>query len=79
MSETLSINPGGERQRPGRTKQLEGLRECNADLTDGDVVQDMGKCNAAYCGDDKDQVNVLSHMKRSANFSERASEREQER
>src|SRR6266581_6127370 len=67
VSEALSINPGGERQRAGGTEQLEGLRECNADLTDGDVVQDMSKRNAAYCGDDKDQVNMQSHVKRSPN------------
>jgi hypothetical protein len=76
VSETFPKNPGGERQRAGGTEQLERLRESNADLADGDVVQDMGKRNAAHRRDDKSEINMQSHVKRSVDLSERASKRE---
>jgi len=78
VSETFTKNPGGERQRAGRTEKLEGLRERYANLADGNVVQDMGKGNASYGRKDQNEVSVRSRMKRSGDLSKRAGERKQQ-
>jgi hypothetical protein len=76
VSETFAKNPGGECQCAGGTKKLERLRERNTDLVDGHVVQDMCERNAANGRDNKNEVNVPSRMKRSANFAKHTGERE---
>jgi hypothetical protein len=43
VSETLSINPGGERQRASGAEQLERLGEATPILADGDVIKLHGQ------------------------------------
>src|SRR6266404_5945772 len=76
VSETFAKNPGGECQRAGGTKELERLSERNTDLVDGHVVQDMCERNAANGRDDKNEINVPSRVKGSANFAKHTGERE---
>src|SRR6266496_4108419 len=78
VSQTFTINPGGERQRAGGTEKLEGLRERYANLADGNVVQDMCERNASHGREDQNEVSVRSGVKRSADLSKRAGERKQQ-
>ena len=56
--ETLVKNPGRKRERAERAEQLQGLRKRDADLADGDVVEDMRERDAEHRGDDQDPVDV---------------------
>ena len=58
IGEALAKNPRGEGERAGGTKQLERLRECDADLLDSDVIQDVRQGDAAHGGNDEDEIHI---------------------
>ena len=78
VSETFAVNPGGESHCTGGTEKLKRLGERYANLSDCYIVKDMRQRNAAHGGDDQNEVNVRSCVKRSANFSKRERERKQQ-
>ena len=77
VTEAFTVDPCGEPHRTRRTEKLEGLRQRDSDISDGYVVQDVCQGNAAYCGNDQNQIDVHFRVKRSANFPKYQRERKQ--
>jgi len=78
VGEAFVKNPGGKGQRAGGTKELQSLRERDADFANRDVIQNVGERNAADRGNDENDVNVHASVKRSVDLSKGAHQGQEE-
>ena len=62
-------NPGGECHGHGGTNKLERLSQCDSDLLDRDVIQNVGKRNADDSRKDENQVRLWTRMNRRTDFA----------
>ena len=73
--EPLAKEKGGEPEGTSRTKKLESLREGDADLPDGDVIQNVRETDAGHRGDDQNDIYACADVERRRDFSERQRKR----
>ena len=69
VGEPFVENPGGECHGHGGTNKLERLSQCDSDLLDRDVIQNVGKRNADDSRKDENQVRLWTRMNRRTDFA----------
>lgn len=74
LGEALAEKERGQTERARRTKKLERLGKSDADLANGDVVQNVREADAGHGGDDEDDVHSRIDLERRPDFSERQGE-----
>ena len=62
-------DPCGKRERTERAEQLQGLRERDADLTDGKIVKNVRQGDAKHGRSDQNPVHLCGDVQRSVNFA----------
>ena len=62
LSQTFPKNPGGQSKRTKRTKELQCLREGDADFLNRDVVENVRDGDAGHGGNDKNEIHVSANM-----------------
>ena len=68
-------DPGGKRERTERAEQLQGLRERDADLSDGKIVKNMRQGDAEHGRSDQNPVHLCVDVQRRVNFAKRPGKR----
>ena len=69
----------GEGERAERAKELESLREGDAEFLNGDVIKNVRHGDADHGGNDEDEIYVSAHMDGRADFAEGAGQRQKQR
>ena len=69
----------GKSQRARWTNQLEGLREGDAHLANGDVIQNVGETDAGHGGDDQDNIHAGGYPEWRLDLPEGNRERQEQR
>lgn len=72
-------NKCGKPERADRTKQLQALREGDANFMNGHVIENVRQGDARHCRDDQNKIHLYAGMKWSFDLTKSESQRQQER